>query len=293
MSLTSKFLIGAGALVAVAAGAWFVADHFLDQRLKERVDEEIAELPPGIDVTYGDIDGSFLGNGVLRDVSIRNDGEQLLTLAALHIDEIDLENNPPLFARMRLDGFDVTLPETSEPAAFRNLTGDLSYAYRFNREAKDFRIEEFHLKLHELAELRGGLVISNILPPNPDHPEASVMALLGAQIAGFKLQLTDHDLTTRFLGMSAAAQGISDAEMRAQAAELLDQRLSQAKSQLERDAFTGLKAFLIDPEVSSLSLQAIPDKPFPLARFMFLQLHPDPASQLSQFEDLNLRIEAN
>ena len=172
MSPKSKMLMAAGGLAVIAAGAWFVADYFLDQRLKERVDQEIAELPPGFEVTYGDVDGSFLGNGVLRNVSVRNEGEQLLTLTALHIDEIDLKNNPPLFARMRLDGFDVTLPESAEPGAFRNLRGDLSYAYRFNRDAKDFRIEEFHLELHELAELRGGLVMGGYFAARSAEPRS-------------------------------------------------------------------------------------------------------------------------
>ena len=288
-----KILLGLlGGLPVLLVGGWLVTDFLVDSRLKARIDQEIADMPPEVKVSYGEIDASLFGSATVTDIAVVSEGAQVLKLAALHVEELDLDNDPPLYARLRFADFALDLPAETLPADFPAIGGDMIYAYRFAPETKHFEIEQFDLVLDGLATLKIGLIMENLPPPDADNPQASLFSLFAAKIAAAKIAYQDDSLLDRGLALAAADKGIPPEQARDFVTGELDKALAGAGDGLERDFLTALRRLVTDPAVTRLSIEAEPDKPFPISNLMMLSAHPNPLSALPALKELNIKVEA-
>lgn len=168
------------------------------------------------------------------------------------------------------------------------------YRYTFDEESKTLTIQSVSLDMKELAvfsiEAKFNDFDVNKMQQNsggdPTNNQQQIAeAISKASIAGFKVVLENKGLAEKVLNTVAAFQGGDVEKFRAQLIQQMEARLSQASSELEKEAFGAAIAFLKKP--GTITIQGAPSAPVPMTELDATKGSPDALKQ-----KLNLTIKA-
>ncbi|MEM8505494.1 MAG: hypothetical protein AAF716_20365 [Cyanobacteria bacterium P01_D01_bin.1] len=289
--MNKKTWIGAGVLGAIALAV--VGGKFLvSQAAAKELDKAIAEVSDYVDVDYRKVDVSLLGRGTtVKDMVIT----PAASGNAIRVDEMTLygykdAGEIPTYLSMAVEGIaldEKTLGENAEMFSELGYDEELSanFATEYEYEADDQTVALKQLKFgaDQVGDMEMTLELGNVAL-DQETIASFPFSLIGAQFEGAKITYEDASFVERLFKTTAAAEGISVEEVKAEAIAGLEDEIANSENPLSPEFIEEMKDFINDPD--SFSITFAPEQPVPLSALMTI------GSPEDLVELLNVRFES-
>jgi hypothetical protein len=270
--MNKKVWIGAGVLGAIALiiGTKVVVSRAAAQELNKA----IADVSDYVDIDYQKVDVSLLGRGTtVKDVVIT----PAASGNALRVDEMTLykykdQDNVPTYLSMAVKG--IALDETalgenaemfSELGYDKQLSANIITEYEYEADDKTVELKQLKFGADQVGDMEVTLELGNIALDQAAM-QSFPFSLLGAQFEGAKITYKDDSFVERLFETTAAAEGISVEEAKAEAIAGLEDEVANSEAPLSPEFVEEMKDFIEDPD--SFSITFDPEQPVPLTALM-------------------------
>lgn len=286
------WIVGAVALVAVAGGGYFAADHFANAKLEERAEIFARDMRRVMkEFRYGSVRADLLSQSiVMRNVEfVTRDGDRIKAESVAVRDFDWRGRGTPRYADIEVKRADVpsaalaNLARASgaagaligvstgpvgdaerllDRAGYKRTKSDFFVRYRFDEETGDFELRDVQLAVSDLGEVLLNLKLGNV-PPRGVRDGADLLSA-GTQttLVHASLSFKDRSLVSRLLKAYAAERNISEAEALAGVLGDIRAERDRARDPVEREALAALLRFVERPGEIRLALE--PQRPVPL-----------------------------
>ncbi|MEX0729719.1 MAG: hypothetical protein WED00_12170 [Aquisalimonadaceae bacterium] len=256
-------------LSVMLLAAWFGTRYWIEQRVVNAIEFQLALLPAAVEVRYGQVrvDLPSLRTHI-HDIVVRlGDGEPPVRVQRLTVHGVDRDNRLPRHLDMELVGLRQNLAQSAQPYArflhgygFEETHGDLALRYHFDIEQQRLHLDRLLVDLAPLgrldvtARLRIASV-SGVLYRDWRPEEAVALEQL---IASWE----DIELVRRMMLFAATGMGMTPTTLAANIAAELDHSAAAFETPRLDATVETLWQFLPDPGAVTLYLE--PEQPLAL-----------------------------
>ncbi|KAB7622754.1 hypothetical protein [Alkalilimnicola sp. S0819] len=280
--------LGVVAVLAVVAGV--VAQQRIEGQVLAQLDESIAQLPAGMNASYGAVEVGLFGRRVeVRDMVVSAQEGGTTRIERLLFTEYDKANDPPHYLSMRAEGVSQDLGELGDDQArmlsamgYDSIRGTYEMAYRYEPETQVLNLSRLRGELDEMGGLGLSMTLSEFdLEKSVTGPQS----LPAFRVDDFTLSYTDASLMRRLISQSAAEQDMSEEAF-------VQQMLGELEQQAGDNAFVQaslpeIRRFLMEP--GELTLTGQPEAPVSAMEFMATAMMRTHA--LPELMNLNLKAD--
>jgi len=270
--MNRKVWIGAGVFGAIALVIG--TKVLVSQAAAKELDKAIADVSDYVDIDYQKVDVSLLGRGTtVKDVVIT----PAASGNAVRVDEMTLykykdQDKVPTYLSMAVKGIALDTTALGENAEMfselgydKQLSANIITEYEYEAEDKTVEIKQLKFGADQVGDMEVTLELGNIALDQAAI-ESFPLSLIGAQFEGAKITYEDDSFIKRLFETTAAAEGISVEEAKAEAIAGLEDEVANSENPLSPEFIEEMKDFIEDPD--SFSITFDPEQPVPLTALM-------------------------
>lgn len=257
-----------GAIALVIGGKFW-----LSQAAAKEVDKAIADVSDYVDVDYRKVDVSLLGRGTtLKDVVVT----PVASGNALRVNEMTLyryedEDKVPTYLNMAIRGIELDQSALGENAEMfselgygKEISANIVTEYEYEADDRTVELKQLRLGADQVGDMEMTLELGNIVL-DQSTLNSLPFSLFGAQFEDAKITYEDDSFVKRLFETTAAAEGISVEEAKAEAIAGLESEVANGDT-LSPEFIEEMKDFINNPD--SFSITFAPEEPVPLSAFI-------------------------
>ncbi|EDX84519.1 hypothetical protein S7335_2216 [Synechococcus sp. PCC 7335] len=257
-----------GAIALVVGGKLWVS-----RSAAKEVDKAIADVSDYVDVDYRKVDVSLLGRGTtLKDVVVT----PIASGNAIRVDEMTLyryedEDQVPTYLNMAIRGIELDETALGENAEMfselgygKEISATVITEYEYEADDRTVELKQLKLGADQVGDMEMTLELGNIAL-DQSTLNSLPFSLFGAQFEGAKITYEDDSFVKRLFETTAAAEGISVEEVKAEAIAGLESEVANGNT-LSPEFIEEMKDFINDPD--SFAITFAPEEPVPLSAFI-------------------------
>ena len=269
--MDKKVWLGAGIVGAIALviGGKF----WLSRSAAKEIDKAIADVSDYVDVDYRKVNVSLIGRGTtVKDVVVT----PVASGNAIKVDEMTLyryedEDKVPTYLNMAIRGIELDQSALGENAEMfselgygKEISANIVTEYEYEAEDRTVELKQLRLGADKVGDMEMTLELGNITLDQSTLNRLP-FSLFGAQFEAAKITYEDDSFVKRLFETTAAAEGISVEEAKAEAITGLESEVDDGDT-LSPNFIEEMKDFINDP--NSFSITFAPEEPVPLSTFI-------------------------
>ncbi|MBE9063977.1 hypothetical protein [cf. Phormidesmis sp. LEGE 11477] len=272
--MNKKVWIGAGIGVVGVIALVIGAKAWISRSAAKEIDQAIADVSDYVDVDYRKVDVSLLGRGTtLKDVVVT----PVASGDAIRVDEMTLysyeeENEILTYLNMAIKGIELDQTALGENADMfselgygQEISANIVTEYEYEADDRTIALKQLKFGADEVGDMEMTLELGNI-ELNQATIDSLPFSLFGAQFESAKITYEDDSFVKRLFETTAAAEGISVEEAKAEAIAGLEEEVASGENSLSPEFVEEMKDFINDPD--SFSITFAPEAPVPLSAFI-------------------------
>ncbi len=269
----NKAMVALAGLGGGAIALFFGGQAFVSHVAAKEIDKAIVEVSPFAAVEYKKVKTSFLSQGTtVKDVVITPvDSGEAIKVDEIVVYDFDTKSEIPTHVKMAMNGMSMSTEALGENAAmFSELGYDkdlaLSFAteYEYEEGDKTIQLKQFKMGADEVGDVDMSFQLANV--ELDEKAIASLpFSLFGVEFREANLTYSDDSLINRLFETTAAAEGKSVKEVKAEAIAGLKED-SELSELLTAEQIKEIEKFINNPKGFSISM--LPEAPVPLSSLM-------------------------
>ena len=229
------------------------------------------------------------GNTV-KDVSIPTPEGKEMKIKEIKFLALDTEHDEPYYMDVRVTGFEAELPPDQIPGV-TSVKGDIVYAYEFDPAAKTLTIPHTAFNFPGLTNLEISGKFTGVEKMAGGTPEEAMSGMAGAKIEKLHIVWADAKVFRAMLERAAQNQGMTLDQLQAGMQAAIP-TLKEKTGDVGKEVLGAAETIVKKVDNVTVTIDANPAEPFPLAGFLALAMGPGGAPNFDSLKPLNLKIEA-
>ncbi|WP_456395297.1 hypothetical protein [Desulfurobacterium sp.] len=293
--MTRKIFIGILSIFITLIAIFFGASYYVNKRISQRLNAKIEELKPYADISYRNLDYSFL-TGKLNIYGIKilyANSIYPITINQLVVSDFDRAHDVPLYADVKLKGISFYLNSLPEDDRLilralgygDKLTAYFSCIYAYYPDKKQFLIKDLSYRIKDLGAVRLKLHLSGIKPIKESKLLYFLLSgWLNIKIVSGEIAYLDDGLFERIVNLIAREKHLSTTQVKAKIIREIKDRLGNSGDTVSQTAAEALIRFVLRP--GTIKIVINPSRPV-----SFAEVISEPSLE-DVFRILNIKIEA-
>lgn len=268
--MSKKPLIAVLAIVVLVVVGVFGANLYVQNRAKGEVKNRLAEwesqLPPGSELSYGEIEVGFFASSIeIEDVKINAEGEGPVTIEEIEVAEFDKSHEPPHYMHLKFKGLERQLadlpPEQAQAMqqmGYERLRGNVEVAYRYDADDKVLAVTEADATFEDMGSISAKLRLTEV---DLDQLAQDPQQMPQFKVADLGVRYKDLSLIDRAIKIAAQEGGVDEQAVREQMVQQIEMQSGAMEGAFYQELGEALKQMVRDP--GTLVIEAKPAQPVP------------------------------